>query len=238
MRTANRLGLEMIQNAITVRRRVVIETEFGPAEFVSFSDLGDGKEHIALVYGQISGQISGQMSPDKVPLIRVHSECLTGDVFSSARCDCGEQLKEAQAKISRLGGILLYLRQEGRGIGLYNKLDAYALQDQGHDTFEANLLLGLPEDMRDYTVATKMLQALGVNAVSVLTNNPDKAAQLRSGGIEVREIVRTNVHLKNVNRGYLAAKALKGGHTIDLVKLSFKEGEAELGAVDLGGERA
>ena len=221
MRTANRPVLEMLKNTTSIRRRVVIDTEFGPAEFVSFSDLGDGKEHIALVYGELSAS--------KVPLIRVHSECLTGDVFSSARCDCGEQLKEAQSKISRLGGILLYLRQEGRGIGLYNKLDAYALQDQGHDTFEANLLLGLPEDMRDYTVATRMLQALGVNAVSVLTNNPDKAAQLRSGGIEVRDIVRTNVHLKNGNRGYLAAKALKGGHTIDLLKLREVVADVVLG---------
>jgi GTP cyclohydrolase II len=193
-----------------IRQSVIIDTDYGPAQFITFAHLDDGKEHIALVYGALK---------ESAPLLRIHSECLTGDVFASARCDCGEQLKEAQEAMSVSGGIILYLRQEGRGIGLYNKLDAYALQDLGHDTFQANKMIGLPEDSRNYLVAAQMLQALRVSRVRLLTNNPDKVQQLEQYGIEVAECVPTKLHLKSQNRGYLLAKVLKGGHILDLQKI-------------------
>ena len=123
------------------------------------------------------------------PLVRLHSECLTGDVFGSERCDCGPQLREGVEAVAATGGFLLYLRQEGRGIGLYAKLDAYALQDTGMDTYEANLALGHGEDERDYTAAAQMLSALGANSIRLLSNNPDKAAQLTAHGISVSERV-------------------------------------------------
>ena len=137
-------------------------------------------------------------------------------MFGSQRCDCGPQLREAVERIADAGGYLLYLRQEGRGIGLYAKLDAYALQDAGLDTYEANLALGHGEDERDYTVAAQMLQALGVTRVALLSNNPDKAAQLRRLGVTVAERVPTGVHLSAANARYLAAKARRGAHTLDL----------------------
>jgi GTP cyclohydrolase II len=174
------------------------------AEAVTFRNLADGGEHLAFVLG----------TPGDVPLVRPHSECLTGDVFGSARCDCGPQLAEAVGRISAAGGYLLYLRQEGRGIGLYNKLDAYALQDQGLDTYAANAALGLPEDARDYTVAAQMLQALGVAEVNLLSNNPDKAAQLEAAGIAVRDRVPTGVFATDNNVRYLRAKAELTGHTL------------------------
>nr|WP_225956333.1 GTP cyclohydrolase II [Amycolatopsis lexingtonensis] len=176
------------------------------AEAVTFRGLEDGGEHLALVLG----------TPGDVPLVRPHSECLTGDVFGSARCDCGPQLAEAVQRISETGGYLLYLRQEGRGIGLYNKLDAYALQDGGLDTYAANAALGLPEDARDYAVAAQMLKALGAGEVDLLSNNPDKAAQLRAAGISVREQVPTGVFATDSNVRYLRAKAEQTGHTLSL----------------------
>jgi GTP cyclohydrolase II len=148
--------------------------------------------------------------------VRPHSECLTGDVFGSERCDCGPQLREAVERIAEVGGYLLYLRQEGRGIGLYAKLDAYALQDVGLDTYEANVALGFAEDARDYTVAAQMLGALGLSRVGLLTNNPRKAAQLVRLGVTVTERVPTEVHLSDANARYLATKARRGAHTIDL----------------------
>jgi GTP cyclohydrolase II len=151
-----------------------------------------------------------------VPLIRPHSECLTGDVFGSQRCDCGPQLREAVERIAEDGGLLLYLRQEGRGIGLYAKIDAYALQDAGLDTYEANLALGYPADGRDYTVAAQMLRALGQERVRLLSNNPDKADQLKRLGLTVSERVPTGVHRSPTNARYLAAKAHHGAHLLDL----------------------
>jgi GTP cyclohydrolase II len=171
---------------------------------VTFDGLDDGLEHVAVALGE----------PDDVPLVRLHSECLTGDVLGSQRCDCGPQLHEAVRRISRCGGYLLYLRQEGRGIGLYNKLDAYRLQDTGLDTYEANVALGFEPDERDYGVAAQMLLALGVDTVALLTNNPDKVAQLELAGVRVESRVPTGVHRSPANHRYLDAKAWNG-HLLD-----------------------
>jgi GTP cyclohydrolase II len=146
--------------------------------------------------------------------VRLHSECLTGDVFGSQRCDCGPQLREAVERITEHGGYVLYLRQEGRGIGLYDKLDAYALQDRGLDTYDANLALGHRADERDYTSAAQMLHALGANRIGLLSNNPDKGAQLARLGITIDTHVPTALHLTGANAAYLATKARRGGHDL------------------------
>lgn len=192
----------------TIRQTVQIPVFGSIGRFSSFSGLIDSREHIAIAFGQINSH--------EPPLVRIHSECLTGDVFGSGRCDCGEQLREAVETMSASSGIVLYLRQEGRGIGLYHKLDAYSLQDKGHDTFEANRLLGLSEDERSYVVAAQMLKALGVEKIRLLTNNPDKAEQLGRAGIEIVERRNTQVYLKQQNSRYLVAKVEKAGHHIDL----------------------
>ncbi|RYU09956.1 GTP cyclohydrolase II [Nocardioides iriomotensis] len=176
------------------------------ARATTFDGLVDGAEHLALVLGR-----ADRATP---PLVRLHSECLTGDLFGSQRCDCGPQLDEAVRRITRAGGYLLYLRQEGRGIGLYAKLDAYTLQDTGLDTYDANLALGYAADGRTYAAAAQMLHALGVVEVDLLTNNPDKAAQLEAHGIRVRQRVPTAVHVSHANVHYLAAKARRGGHDL------------------------
>ncbi|MGW0758053.1 GTP cyclohydrolase II [Streptomyces sp. NPDC002814] len=201
--------------AATQRSRVRVPLRFGDgysvdAELVTFHGLTDGQEHVAVVLGD----------PGPVPLVRLHSECLTGDVFGSARCDCGPQLREAVERIADRGGVLLYLRQEGRGIGLYNKLDAYALQDQGLDTYAANTALGLPEDARDYTAAAQMLAGLGIGELDLLSNNPDKAGQLRDLGISVRDRVPTGVFTTAHNVRYLRAKVLQTQHTLPLGELT------------------
>ena len=193
---------------VKVRQKVRVPMGAVEADFFTFDGLADDKEHIALGLGE--------WRSNKTPLVRLHSECLTGDVFGSGKCDCGEQLKEAVHEIQTHGGFLLYLRQEGRGIGLYNKLDAYALQAQGFDTYEANQKLGLKDDLRDYTVAAQMLRALGVEKVRLLSNNPDKVSQLEALGIKVVEIVTTGVFVKPSNRKYLEAKIVKTHHRIGL----------------------
>jgi GTP cyclohydrolase II len=181
----------------------------------SFDGLVDGQEHIAFGLGdRAAAVVPAGRRP--APLVRVHSECLTGDVFGSRRCDCGPQLREAVERIADSGGFLLYLRQEGRGIGLYAKLEAYALQDGGLDTYEANLALGHCEDERSYLVAAQMLQALGVLHVALLSNNPDKAQQLQRFGVTVTERVPTAMHLSEANARYLATKAQRGAHTLDV----------------------
>ncbi|TYB40378.1 GTP cyclohydrolase II [Micromonospora sp. AP08] len=199
----------------TVRTEVTVPLRF-PDGYVtsarvhSFHGLVDGREHLAIGLGE-------RRDPDaSPPLVRPHSECLTGDVFGSQRCDCGPQLREAVERIADAGGYLLYLRQEGRGIGLYAKLDAYALQDGGLDTYEANVALGRGADERDYTVAAQMLAALGVTRVALLSNNPDKAAQLERLGVTVVDQVLTGVHLSPANAGYLAAKVTRADHALDL----------------------
>ena len=185
------------------------------ARVFSFGGLIDGREHLAFALGDSTAPriASGR---DAVPLIRPHSECLTGDVFGSQRCDCGPQLREAVERIADAGGYLLYLRQEGRGIGLYSKLEAYALQDTGVDTYEANLALGHGEDERSYVVAAQMLTALGVSRIALLSNNPDKARQLRSYGVTVVEQIPTRVHVSAANVRYLETKARRGRHMLDL----------------------
>ena len=186
----------------------------------SFTGLVDGLEHIALGLGERADPARSSRrrahGPEAPPLVRLHSECLTGDVFGSQRCDCGPQLHEAVRRLTATGGYLLYLRQEGRGIGLYPKLDAYLLQDSGLDTYQANVALGFGPDERDYTVAAQMLLALELPRVRVLTNNPDKPAQLERLGIEVTAQVPTGVHVSPANAQYLSTKATRGAHTLHL----------------------
>jgi GTP cyclohydrolase II len=203
----------------TIRTRVELPLRFADgyaadARVFSFDGLVDDQEHLALGLGDCTA--SHPASERCVPLIRPHSECLTGNVFGSERCDCGPQLREAVERITAVGGYLLYLRQEGRGIGLYSKLDAYALQDAGADTYEANLALGHREDERSYVAAAQMLHALGVSRVALLSNNPDKARQLRSCGVTVVAQVPTGVYVSAANHRYLETKARRGRHTLDL----------------------
>jgi GTP cyclohydrolase II len=186
------------------------------AQLFTFDGLVDGKEHLAFGLGDWQRSRRRAAAGGPGILVRPHSECLTGDVFGSQRCDCGPQLREALERLSEAGGLLLYLRQEGRGIGLYDKLDAYALQDRGLDTYQANLALGRGEDERDYTVAAQMLYALRVTRVALLSNNPDKAAQLDRMAVDVAERVPTELHLSSANTRYLAAKASHGEHTLHL----------------------
>jgi len=205
--------------AATIRSQVTLPLRLGggpatTARVFTFDGLVDGREHLAIGLGDRALPVAPSRTTP--PLVRLHSECLTGDVLGSERCDCGPQLAEAVARIDAEGGYLLYLRQEGRGIGLYAKLDAYLLQDSGLDTYDANVALGYPADERDYTVAAQMLGALGVGRVALLGNNPDKAAQLERLGVVVTERVPTRVHLNAANARYLATKADKGGHTLDL----------------------
>ncbi len=205
----------------TIRTQVTVPLRFADgfattARVFSFNALVDGREHLAFGLGDRAGPLDSYPVDGSAPLVRPHSECLTGDVFGSQRCDCGPQLREAVERIAEAGGFLLYLRQEGRGIGLYTKLEAYALQDAGLDTYEANLALGHAEDERDYTAAAQMLGALGVARVALLSNNPDKAEQLGRLGMTVTERVPTGVFLSPANAGYLAAKASRLARAPDL----------------------
>ena len=194
---------------MSATRRVAqagLPTRYGTFEMFVY-DAPDHKEHVALTLGAIDG--GGPV------LVRAHSECLTGDVFGSSRCDCGEQLDESLRFLQEQGrGILLYLRQEGRGIGLTKKISAYALQEQGLDTVEANLALGLPEDMRDYRVAAEMLLDLGVRRARLLTNNPAKIEGLERYGVEVVERVPLGILPNPSNFGYLRTKREKMGHLL------------------------
>jgi GTP cyclohydrolase II len=205
--------------AATIRTQVELPLQFADgytadARVFSFDGLVDGREHLAFALGDRTAPHSAD--DRRVPLIRLHSECLTGDVFGSQRCDCGPQLREAVERIAEVGGYLLYLRQEGRGIGLYSKLEAYALQDAGIDTYDANLELGHDEDERSYAAASQMLHALGASRVALLSNNPDKARQLRSYAVTVVEQVPTGVYVSAANHRYLETKARRGRHTLDL----------------------
>jgi 3,4-dihydroxy 2-butanone 4-phosphate synthase/GTP cyclohydrolase II len=187
-----------------------IPTEFGPFRAVGFESLLDGTHHIALVRGDVAGK--------KNVLVRVHSECLTGDVFGSRRCDCGYQLRDALRMVAEAEeGVVLYFRgHEGRGIGLMHKLRAYALQEEGRDTVDANLDLGFPADARDYGVGAQILVDLGLTTMRLLTNNPSKRAGLEGYGLEIVERVPLQTVPTDENRAYLATKAAKMGHLIDL----------------------
>jgi GTP cyclohydrolase II len=188
---------------IVARAKLPLE-DMPPTQIVAFRASDDGQEHVALVVGAFAG---------KPPLVRLHSECLTGDVFGSLKCDCGPQLKEALKIVGEAGGgVLLYLRQEGRGIGLANKLRAYALQDRGLDTVDSNRRLGFADDERDYAHAAAMLRALGINAVRLLTNNPAKVEGLKAAGIAVVERVAHRMAVNPHNADYLATKRKKSGH--------------------------
>lgn len=185
-----------------------LPTVSGEFQIRVFREENSGLDHVALTLGSMEG-------PDPV-LVRMHSECLTGDAFSSLRCDCGQQLNSALQAIQEHGwGVLLYLRQEGRGIGLHAKIQAYHLQDKGADTLDANLMLGLPADARDYRIAAIMLESLGISRVSLLTNNPDKVEQLISNDIDVVERRPLVVGVDVNNRSYLATKAERMGHHIN-----------------------
>jgi 3,4-dihydroxy 2-butanone 4-phosphate synthase/GTP cyclohydrolase II len=212
-------GLKMVSIAdlIAYRRRhdklverivdTVLPTAFGDFVAVGYRSLVDDKHHVALVKGEVEGK--------RDVLVRVHSECLTGDVFHSLRCDCGEQLESALAMIEREGsGVLLYLSQEGRGIGLLNKLKAYKLQEQGMDTVDANLRLGLPADLRDYGIGAQILVDLGLSSIRILTNNPKKISGLAGYGLSVSDQVPIEHAPNPHNEAYLRAKALRLGHTL------------------------
>ena len=184
-----------------------LPTDQGDFRIRVFHDAESGLDHVALTLGEMEG-------PNPV-LVRVHSECLTGDAFGSLRCDCGPQLNAAIRQIQDVGwGCIVYLRQEGRGIGLHAKIQAYNLQDKGADTVEANLLLGHPADARDYSIASKIIKAVGIHNVCLLTNNPDKVKQLSLNGTTVSERMPLIVGISDENREYMAIKVDKMGHDI------------------------
>lgn len=186
-----------------------LPTEFGRFRIITFSNELDGKEHLALVKGEVAGE--------EDVLVRVHSECLTGDTFLSRRCDCGPQLHEALRRIEAEGqGVLLYIRQEGRGIGLLNKIRAYVLQDKGLDTVEANRRLGFREDLRDYGIGAQILKDLGLSTIRLLTNNPKKVVGLEGYGLRIVEQVPLQVEPNEHNYEYLRAKKEKLGHLLQL----------------------
>jgi 3,4-dihydroxy 2-butanone 4-phosphate synthase/GTP cyclohydrolase II len=185
-----------------------LPTESGNFRIVGFRHLDTGEEIVALVKGQPSNTTPA--------LIRIHSQCLTGDVFHSIKCDCGRQLQQAMELIEQEGcGAIIYQLQEGRGIGLMNKIRAYALQDQGQDTVEANLSLGFDADLRDYEVCAEVIKQLGIGAVRLLSNNPDKIEGLRSAGVEVVERVSIEVEADQTSIGYLKTKREKLGHLLE-----------------------
>ena len=223
-----RHGLKMITVAdlVAYRRRheklvervvdTKLPTAFGDFVAVGYRSLVDNKHHVALVKGEVEGK-------DDV-LVRVHSECLTGDVFHSLRCDCGEQLESALAMIEKEGtGVLLYLPQEGRGIGLLNKLKAYKLQEEGLDTVDANLRLGLPADLRDYGIGAQILVDLGLSSIRILTNNPKKISGLAGYGLSVADQIPIQHAPNPHNEGYLNAKREKLGHTLHHQGLALDE---------------
>lgn len=197
-----------------------IPTTFGTFQLCHYIDQRDCKEHLALIMGEVRGQ--------EPVLVRVHSECFTGDVLGSQRCDCGEQLQQAMQRIAERGrGVILYLRQEGRGIGLEEKLKAYNLQDQGYDTVDANLMLGHQADAREYSAAALMLRDLGVGPIQLLTNNPDKVDRLRELGVVVAEQVAIIGSQTPDNAAYLMTKARRMHHLLALP--SHPEGVNALG---------
>ncbi len=203
-------GLGRDKICVKIVAMAELPTRFGDFHIVAFENNQDGKEHVAITKGDIIGAA-------EVP-VRLHSECLTGDALGSLRCDCRDQLEAALRMIGRMErGMLLYLRQEGRGIGLVNKIRAYSLQDEGMDTVEANLALGFRDDERDYAVAAHMLMSLKIQSVRLITNNPKKIQQLKDYGIQVTDRIPHVMEPNQYNRFYLETKAAKSGHLIDFL---------------------
>ena len=192
---------------VSIAAETKLPTKFGEFRIIVFKNEVDHKEHLMIVKGDVRGKSD--------VLMRIHSECLTGDVFGSHRCDCGEQLENALRAIEEQGeGIVIYMRQEGRGIGLTNKIKAYTLQDQGYDTVEANVKLGFPPDMREYSLAAQMLRELGIQSVKLLTNNPEKKEDLERWGITVSKRVPIVIKANSVNAKYLTTKKEKMRHML------------------------
>lgn len=201
-------GLGKDQICVRIVAMAELPSRFGDFHIVAFENNRDGKEHVAITKGDVIGA-------ENVP-VRLHSECLTGDVFGSLRCDCRDQLEAALKAIGQMErGMVLYLRQEGRGIGLINKIRAYSLQDQGLDTVQANLALGFRDDERDYAVAAHMLMSLKIKSIQLMTNNPSKIRQLTQYGIQVNGRIPHVMEPNQYNRFYLETKAAKSGHLID-----------------------
>ena len=220
MEFAEKHGLRMITVKALIEYRKRTETfikrvadvdfpsKYGHFRIKAYESTLDGKCHLAVVKGEVTKREN--------VLVRVHSECLTGDALGSLRCDCGEQLAAALRRIEQEGcGVVLYMRQEGRGIGLANKMRAYALQDQGKDTVEANVLLGFAPDLRDYGIGAQILADLGLTTIRLLTNNPAKRAGLEGHGLKIVERVPLEVHANKFNRRYLTVKKLKMGHLLE-----------------------
>ena len=192
---------------VSIAAETKLPTKFGEFRIIVFKNEVDHKEHLMIVKGDVRGKSD--------VLMRIHSECLTGDVFGSHRCDCGEQLENALRCIEEQGeGIVIYMRQEGRGIGLTNKIKAYTLQDQGYDTVEANVKLGFPPDMREYSLAAQMLRELDVKSVKLLTNNPEKKEDLERWGITVSKRVPIVIKANSINAKYLSTKKEKMRHML------------------------
>lgn len=211
MITVKQLVEYRLRHEALIQREAEIQlpTQYGTFRAIGYSSVLDGKEHIAI--------LKGQWSEEEGVMTRIHSECLTGDVFSSHRCDCGEQLERTLALIEQEGkGILLYMRQEGRGIGLINKLKAYELQEQGFDTVEANEKMGFPDDARDYGISAQILADLGVGIVNLLTNNPRKVEGLTRYGIDVADRLPLELPPQEANKHYLTVKKEKLGHLLSI----------------------
>ena len=197
---------------LTIAASARLPSRHGDFRIVAFEGTPDGKEHVAIVRGDVAGR-------SRVP-VRIHSECLTGDAFGSLRCDCREQLEASLDAIGSLDrGIVVYLRQEGRGIGLLNKIRAYELQEGGYDTVEANEALGFRDDERDYAVAAQILQALGVASIELMSNNPKKLRDLERHGVRVEGRIPLVVAPNQHNRSYLETKRKRSGHLLDLAPI-------------------